>query len=176
MHAQAFKFVAEVVHNLHPKGPVYEIGSRNINGTVRGLFKDCGLYVGIDSMPGPDVDLMENGATYTPPITPATVVCCEVLEHTAEAEAIVKKAADVLAEDGHLIITCAGHGRVPHSAIDGGEVRPGEYYQNIAADTLVGWATAAGLDTVRVSETDNPGDLYFVGQKRHAPKAWKVTG
>lgn len=166
MHPQAYHFVATAARDHHAQAPVYEIGSRNINGTVRGLFSHLGLYLGVDVMPGPDVDLVVDAATYAPPIPPATVVCCEVLEHTPAAQAIVMRAASVLEPGGLLIITTAGDGRAPHSAIDGGPVRPGEYYRNLSIGELQQWATASGVDTVRMSETDNPGDVYFVGRKR----------
>lgn len=166
MHPEAYHFVATAARDHHARAPVYEIGSRNINGTVRGLFRHLGAYLGVDVMPGPDVDLVVDAATYTPPMHPATVVCCEVLEHTSNAEAIVRKAASVLEPGGLLIVTTAGDGREPHSAIDGGPIRPGEFYRNLTIGELQAWAKAAGVEAVRMTATDNYGDLYFVGRKR----------
>lgn len=166
MHAAAFSFVATAAREFEAKGPVYEIGSRNINGSVRGLFHDVGLYIGIDVVGGPGVDLVADGATYTPPIMPRTVVCCEVLEHTAAAEVIVKQAATVLEPGGLLIITCAGPGRDAHSAVDGGPLRAGEHYRNIHPYEVAAWATDAGVD--ELLSTGHAGDTYYVGRKRAA--------
>jgi hypothetical protein len=168
MHQQAFEFVATVARAYQARGPVYEIGSRNINGSVRALFHDVGLYLGVDVASGPGVDLVADGATYAPPIVPRTVVCCEVLEHTADAHKIVAQAATVLEPGGLLIITCAGEGRVPHSAWDGGPLRAGEYYRNLSFGDLERWASAAGVDALRMAWSENPGDTYYVGRKKAA--------
>jgi hypothetical protein len=164
MHAEAFAFVALAARDHRATGPVYEIGSLNINGTVRGLFPSAGLYLGIDVVPGPCVDLVADGATYLPPVEPSTVVCCEVLEHTEAAPVIVAQAAKVLAPGGLLIITCAGDGRAPHSAVDGGPLRSWEFYRNIPADELRAWAVDAGITPLPMTPP-YPGDAYFVGRK-----------
>lgn len=166
MHAEAYAFVATAAQHHQPGGVVYEIGSRNINGTVRGLFRNAAVYIGVDVVGGPDVDLVADAATYRPPLPPATVVCCEVLEHTEKAEAIVTQAASVLAPGGLLIITCAGEGRAPHSAYDGGPLREGEYYRNLLPWEIRQWASEAGVDAVQMSWSENPGDSYYVGRKR----------
>lgn len=166
MHPEAYHFVATVARDHHACAPVYEIGSRNINGTIRGVFHGLGAYLGVDVAPGPGVDLVVDAATFTPPSPPATVICCEVLEHTAAAQTIVTQAARVLAPGGLLIITTAGDGRAPHSAIDGGVLRDGEYYQNLTIREITQWAADGGVDALRASATDNYGDLYYVGRKR----------
>ena len=67
----------------------------------------------------------------------------------------MRQLADVLAPGGALLITCAGPGRLPHSAVDGGPLQTGEYYAGIPADVLKAWLTQAGLRDVRV--TSGPG-------------------
>lgn len=39
---------------------ILEIGSLNINGQVKDLFVGCGSYLGIDRVPGPGVDLVQD--------------------------------------------------------------------------------------------------------------------
>jgi SAM-dependent methyltransferase len=168
MHAEAFQFVATAARTHAAVGPVYEIGSRNINGSVRPLFVGE-RYLGADVHPGPDVDVVADAAGYDPRarldyFTPATVVCCEVLEHAANAEAIIAKACEVLAPGGLLIVTCATDGRAPHSAIDGGGLRAGEFYRNLPATELVEWTRAHGVRAL-TAESWERGDLYFVGRK-----------
>jgi hypothetical protein len=164
MHLEAMSFVASAVRTYDARGPVYEIGSKNINGTVRVLFPGDD-YLGIDVVAGPCVDVVADGATYVPPTTPATVVCCEVLEHTEWAGAIVTQAAKVLGDGGLLIISCAGDGRAPHSAVDGGRLRQGEFYDNLSREQVADWARTAGIAELPQPCDSHPGDTYFVGRK-----------
>lgn len=166
MHAQAYSFVAHAASEHQARGPVYEIGSRNINGTVRGLFRHADVYLGVDVCSGQDVDLVADAVTYEPPFAPASVICCEVLEHTPAAEAIVKRVGAILAPDGLFIATMAGEGREPHSAVDGGPLRAGEFYHNISIAEIITWAEAADLAPVKVTADPVAGDLYFIGRKR----------
>jgi len=167
MHADAYAFVALAAKEYQAAGPVYEIGSRNINGTVRGLFPRDG-YLGVDIASGPDVDLVVNAASYLPPMPMGTAVCCEVLEHTLYAETIVTQAARALLVGGLLIITCAGEGRLPHSAHDGGSLRPNEHYQNLTRETVSAWAEAAGVESLPNPYRAVWGDVYYVGPKVRA--------
>jgi hypothetical protein len=68
----------------------------------------------------------------------------------------------MLTPGGHLLVTCATHPRAPHSGIDGGPLKAGEFYRNVETDELVGWVERAGLQ-VRVCEVHpERGDLYLV--------------
>jgi len=169
MHAEAFTFVAQAAQTHGAAGPVYEIGSRNINGSVRPIF--TGLpYLGIDLTSGPGVDIVADAAGYDPrrrgdAFDPATVVCCEVLEHAPHAEAIVRQACEVLMPGGLLIITVATHGRTPHSAVDGGPVRDGEFYRNVALVDLARWMNDACVRVISAEVVPARGDLYVVGRK-----------
>lgn len=155
MHAEAREFVAQAVAG-HTFARVLEFGSRNINGGVRDLF-DCTEYVGLDIAPGPDVDVVGDAADWERSGFDA-VVCCEVLEHTPDGKAIIAAARRALV-DGLLIVTCATDPREPHSATDGGTLRPGEYYANVSPTDLAGWLGAAGFVTAEI--TTRPwGDLY----------------
>lgn len=136
MHSAAREWVA--AHAL--PGDVLEIGSRNINGTVRDLFP--GDYTGLDISEGPGVDVVADVTEWTTRKRFDVVVCCEVLEHTDAP--IIDAAHRLLRKGGTLILTAAGPGREPHSAVDGGPLRPGEWYANIDPDelrvALSGWS------------------------------------
>lgn len=114
---------------------VIEIGSRNINGTVRGLWPHA-AYLGLDITTGPAVDVVADAATWMPDGLCDVVVCCEVLEHAAEWREILRNSAKWLAPHGQMIVTCAAVNRAPHSALDGGPVRPGEHYGGIHVECL----------------------------------------
>lgn len=139
-----------------------EIGGRNVNGSVRPLFPDA-PYVSVDVRPGPEVDVVADGATFVPEVPPACVVCCEVLEHTPAAEAICRHACAILAPGGHFIVTAAGEGRAPHSAIDGGPVRPDEFYRNVWVDDLRLWLQP--FAAVAITQNPAAGDIYAVAIK-----------
>jgi hypothetical protein len=157
MHHQAYEFIAARVRDLGRVRFVLEIGSRNVNGSVRGLF-DAEHYIGVDVMPGPGVDVVASGRDYVPDASPDVVVCCEVLEHTAEAGAIVAHALSLLPVGGVLLLTAAGQERAPHSAIDGGPLRSTEHYRNISIDDLEQWL--ASSDDREIVHDPVAGDVY----------------
>jgi hypothetical protein len=79
VHIAAHNFVATVAPD-NP-GAVLEIGSRNVNGSVRDLFSSSSLYHGIDIAAGPGVDEVADCADYVPDVLFDTCVSTEVLEH-----------------------------------------------------------------------------------------------
>ena len=170
MHVHARTFVSNTVDALrvNPKR-VLEIGGRNINGTIRDLFAGVDEYHAIDLEPGSGVDTVADWLAYDPPFVPDCIVCCEVLEHAPEAEAMVVKALRSLAPGGVLIVTAAGPGRMPHSAIDGGAIRQGEFYKNVDPSDLATWfASVRDIDHSRVFTAPGPGDVYGVAIRADA--------
>jgi SAM-dependent methyltransferase len=161
MHAEAFAFIRDQLAQLPPRQRVVELGGRDFNGTIRGLFEGA-EYTSVDLRPGAGVDVVSDAAEYTPPVAPDTVVCCEVLEHAPNAAAVVANALRVLAPGGVLLLTCATDPRAPHSGIDGEQVRPGEYYGNVAPSDLARWLSDA---TVALLETLDRGDLRCVAYR-----------
>lgn len=139
MHAEALDFL----RRISLSGPVVEFGSRNVNGSARDVFP--GLeWIGVDVEDGPGVDVVCDAAGFTTSAIVRSVVCCEVLEHAENWKCLIRNAANVMT-DGVLVITCAGPGRQPHSAIDGGPLRPGEYYRNLSAAEIRAACLEAGF-------------------------------
>lgn len=164
MHTAAFRAVEERLCGVVPPQMVVEFGSRNVNGSVRPLFPGA-LYVGVDVAPGSCVDVVADAASYEPVVKPSCVVCCEVLEHAENAKQIVTNAVNILEPGGIIIVTCASDGRAPHSAVDGGPLREGEYYRNVPPDELLRWLEEAGAERVQVTYNEACGDAYAVGFK-----------
>lgn len=126
---------------------VIEVGSLDINGGVRDLLDPSAHYLGIDRQSGPGVGLVGDFCDFDWTETsdheirdrPGSfrlrlfdlVLCCEVLEHTSKWREIVAHAATVMRSGGTLIVTCATHGRAPHSARSEAPIKPDEFYENI---------------------------------------------
>jgi len=164
MHREAFDFVSRVVYGkLYAS--VIEIGSRDINGSVRPLFV-VEHYHGIDLYPGRGVDEVADAMTWRPAAPVDCVVCCEVLEHAPDAPGILLTVSRCLQPNGTFIMTCATDPRAPHSARDGGIVRSGEYYGNISPTGFVAMTAAVGLEVELIEVHGDRGDLYAVARKR----------
>ena len=156
MHLQAFQYIARNTHGL-PDGPVLEIGSYNVNGSIRGLFEGR-PYHGIDARPGPGVDEVADGADYRTEARYAVVVSTETLEHAPDPQAVLDSARACLQPGGVLLMTAAGPARAPHSCNGSTVVPPGEHYANIAPADLAAWL--ADWQDVVIEEDHSAGDIY----------------
>lgn len=150
MHEAALNYVAG--HRTDRKIKVVEVGSRNINGTVRGFFPNAD-YHGIDLIAGNDVDEVADAVTWKPTTKAHVVVCCEMLEHCEQWRDVIHNAAGWLRKNGQIVITAAGPNRVPHSGIDGGPLRADEFYENIDPAELRQVLKDAGLEDIVIDLT-----------------------
>ena len=170
MHDEAYRYVARTLaeRSLAPRR-VLEIGSYNVNGSVRPLFWSADTYVGIDLRPGLGVDRVGRAADYD-----ATgfdlVVCCETLEHDPEPAMTIDAAWRALKPGGHVILTAASHTRPPHSCDGLPTVPPGEHYQGIHPDDLRTMLAHWGM--VSIEHHAPRGDVYAVAQKPEADE-WR---
>lgn len=162
MHREAYEFVQGVVREMEPPKRVIEIGSYDVNGSVRDLFPESD-YTGIDVRPGRGVDMVADGAEYLHPEPVEAVVCCEVLEHAPNAGEIIRNAWRLLDRHGVLIVTAAGTGRSPHGS-DGGPVG-GEFYRNVDQPVLETWLKDAGFSRYLIEQNWQAGDIYAVAYK-----------
>jgi hypothetical protein len=159
MHAEALAFCNRYA-SADPVR-VVEFGARDINGTARTLWPNA-YWWGIDICDGQLVDEIADAATWTG--EPADlVICTEVLEHAEGWRDIVANMAANTRPGGKVLITAAGPHRQPHSAVDGGELRPGEYYANINPVVLAAELKAAGLTGIEVFDTGV--DVYAAAVK-----------
>lgn len=93
---------------------VLEIGSLNINGTVRVFFDGC-EYKGLDIGPGPCVDEICNGEDFGAAAGSYDVVLStEVFEHTEDWDLIFLNMLRLMKKDGLLLFSCASYGRTQH--------------------------------------------------------------
>lgn len=167
MHTEAFEWVRR--HATTDPVSVLDVGGRNINGSVRDLFSGAAPYVAMDILPGDGVDIVADAATWTPDREYDVVVCTEVFEHTPDWRQICKVIHAALRSEGKAILTMAGPGRPPHSAIDGGWVlHPGEHYANVAPGELRAALESAGFTGITVDYQPNPADTRAVAIKPEA--------
>jgi SAM-dependent methyltransferase len=86
---------------------VLDVGSLDVNGTNRYLFSG-GLYVGIDVLPGPGVDIVSPGHLFVPPSDLFDVVIStNALEHDVVWYKTIHNMVRCLRHGGLLIISCA---------------------------------------------------------------------
>lgn len=161
MHPEAAAFMALTARRLGPFGSVLELGGRFINGSVRCFFPGA-AYLSVDITPGPEVDVVADATTWRPDERFDAVVCCEVFEHVEAADGFVATAWEALRPDGWLLVTAACPPRPAHSAVDGGPLRPGEFYRNVDPAMLARWLV--GWDA-EIEVHDDRGDVYAAARR-----------
>ena len=149
---------------------VLEIGSLNINGTVRDFFQPKS-YLGVDVGPGPGVDLVAQGETLDFPDDSLDVaISAECFEHNPEWAATFANMHRMSSR--YVVFTCASDGRPEHGTR---RSEPGsspltlewDYYQNLNEQDF---RDAFDIESMFVEHefSYNPTshDLYFYGIKR----------
>ena len=155
---------------------VVEIGSLNLNGSVRELFEGCS-YLGLDVGEGPDVDLVCHGENYGGAASGTEVVIsCEAMEHNPQWKKTWLNTLRLVKDDGLVVMTCATPGRRQHGTV---EFNPSDspltvgqrqnHYRNLAATDFTAllqhdaWFSVWGFFEDRSSH-----DLYFFGVGQEA--------
>jgi len=111
----------QFVEKIKNKFPVYfqdkkvlEVGSLDINGSVRDFFNGCN-YIGIDVAPGNKVDVVCEGQNYNAPDNSYDVVCSlECFEHNPFWVETFKNMIRLCKNGGLVLFTCATDGRPEH--------------------------------------------------------------
>jgi SAM-dependent methyltransferase len=138
VHPEAWQYLTGALAEFRDQEiTVLDLGGRDANGWHRvcELFPRA-EYVTLDIEPGPGVDIVADAASWIPDREFDVVVCTEVFEHTPHWMHICTTACDALREGGTFVCTAATNPRAPHCALDGWELREGEYYDNIDPDEL----------------------------------------
>ena len=171
MHAEQREF-CERVKNRFPEKfinqDVLEIGSQNINGSIRELFRD-GKYLGLDLGPGQDVDLVCHGKDYYRDVPFDVIISCESLEHDAFYAETVINAVRLLKSGGLLLLTMASYGRPEHGTNDSAPFASPHtlnYYRNICLQDLANLCEWEKHFFPFAFEYGGMCDLYFYGIKR----------
>ena len=148
---------------------VLEIGSLNINGTVRDFFEST-KYIGADVAPGRDVDVVCNGENLDYPNNSFDVtVSAECFEHNPEWVATFRNMWRMSKK--YVLMTCASEGRAEHGTI---RSDPGsspltlgwDYYRNLTEqDFRAEFNLDQMFDNYYFEYNADSCDLYFYGEK-----------
>lgn len=98
----------EKIRPLLPKklGKVLDVGSLNINGSAKDYLLDHEKYIGIDMLPGKDVDIVMNGHDLYGEFGEDVfdiVVCMNMFEHDDKFWLTLEAINDVLKKGGYFV-------------------------------------------------------------------------
>lgn len=96
---------------------VLEVGSRNVNGSYRGLIEPCVEYVGVDMVGGPGVDVLCDATNLDQAIGERQfdlVICTEMLEHAQHWAEVIHNLKVAVKPGGHLAVTTRSPGFPKH--------------------------------------------------------------
>lgn len=157
---------------------VLEIGSLDINGSIRSLFENC-TYTGLDLAPGPGVDVVCEGQKYdAPDASFDTVISCEVMEHNPYWQETMKNMIRMLKPGGLLVMSCAAPGRPEHGTTRSTPssspftVEKGwDYYRNLREKDFRRDLDLSQLASCGFATNWAGWDLYMLGVKAGGPSA-----
>lgn len=108
------KLVATEMSQYFGNCKVLEIGSLDINGSVKDFFVNCD-YTGMDISEGKNVDIVCQGQDYDgPDNTFDQVISCEAMEHNPHWVETFQNMVRVCKPGGLILMTCATLGRKEH--------------------------------------------------------------
>ena len=153
MNNATYKMMAEFVDSYLRYVPaliVYDVGARDVNGCYRPLFQRPGwTYVGLDIVPGRNVDLVVAAYQFKVPTGIADVVITgQTLEHVEQFWVWVKELARICVPGGLIAISAPYEWRRHPAPVDCWRILP---------DGMAVLATLMGCDllecTMRESHT-----------------------
>lgn len=163
--------VKQFLPTFFQNSKVLEIGSLNLNGSVREFFTDC-QYLGIDVGMGPDVDEVCYGEDFGAKANSFdTVISCEAMEHNPGWQKTWLNMIRVLHAQGLMLMTCATQGRKQHGTEN---FQPKDsplttslgqnYYKNLNAQDFINITTPDSWFSEWGFFVDGSSyDLYFFG-------------
>ena len=173
-NAQAvfFKTVKKTYPDFFIWKNVLEVGSLNINGTVRNLFEYCN-YVGVDVGAGPGVDFAVPGQDVKYPDDSFDItISAECFEHNPMWKETFANMVRMTKPGGLITFTCAGLNRPEHgtarSDVGSSPLTVGlgwDYYRNLMIEDFK--EVDGLLDGLTYQSFYNEGaqDLYFLAFK-----------
>jgi len=172
-----FGFDSEFLPNNPLK--VLEVGSYNINGTVRDSFNKSRQfsYVGADVAKGPCVDIVCPGHLLAAEDGFFDfIISCECFEHDMHYEKTLPNIIRMLSPKGGLLFSCATTGRPEHGTPvtspqdcppTQGHSEWASYYKNLTEEDIRGVIDVDDIFSEYEFSVDTDAkDLYFYGIKK----------
>ena len=141
-------------------GAVLEVGSADVNGTVRDLFG--GKYTGVDHQEADGVDIVASSHDLTGLFDTGSfdiVLCLEMLEHDPNPWVTVRQIAEVTRPGGTVILTARGLGFPEHNKPD---------LWRFMKDGMRALVDAAGLTLVKLEDDPQVSGWFVVAVKPDA--------
>jgi SAM-dependent methyltransferase len=171
MHKQVIQFTKSVKekHSGYFRGTnVLEVGSLNINGSIRKLFRTR-HWLGIDIIYGPGVHRVVPVHEIKDCNQFDVVVSTEMLEHDCHWKESLQAMFLLTRPGGLLLITCAGPGRPEHGT---NKARPQDspattdYYRNLTIDDFRSVLDPADFVEYQLGQMPAHSDIQFYGIKK----------
>lgn len=176
-HQEQMNFVQTVAEHISPSGynnkKVLEIGSYNVNGTIRPFF-DKSEYIGVDLVEGDGVDYICSGSQVPFADNKFDItISCECFEHDPEWNKTFFNMYRMVKPGGVLCFTCATRGRIEHGTTNRSPIKsPGtqsvgwDYYRNLTTKDFKKKIDFGKMFSCYLFiENKYSKDLYFVGKK-----------
>ena len=147
---------------------VLEVGSLDINGSVRDLFTNCD-YTGVDLCDGPGVDLVAQGQDLDFPTGHFDVtISAECFEHNPYWLATFVNMHRMTRNEGLVVFTCATEGRPEHGTArttpaDSPFTLEWDYYRNLVESDFAALDLGLMFSTYDFDVNHVSHDLYFFG-------------
>lgn len=177
MHDTAFAIGSKFFQLYSPDHPftVVEVGSQDVNGTLRSAVPARARYIGIDAAAGKNVDVAASGAALPlPDGTADLAVASSVLEHDGAFWETVVELCRITRPGGFIYISAPSNGDVHRHPEDCWRFYPD------AGAALARHATKAGYDTALVESftADRQNDMWndFIAIFARGPAGARADG
>lgn len=175
-HYQQLQFVAMLARHMTADWTgrsIVEIGSANVNGSIRPLFAGS-HYTGVDLAAGPDVEVVASGHDVALAADSVDLaISCECFEHNPMWRGTFINMHRMTRPGGVVVMTCASRGRPEHGTTrtrpydSPGSLSIGwDYYRNLnQSDFERQLPLASMFESHAFFRNDVSKDLYLAGRK-----------
>jgi SAM-dependent methyltransferase len=172
-----FEAVARRNESLVSGCQMLEIGSYDVNGSIRSIFDTAGTYVGVDLVAGPGVDVVAFGHEVSHSDgTYQVTVSGECFEHDPYWRETFQNMVRMTEPGGLVAFTCASRGRPEHGTrrsdvtdSPGTQSEGIDYYRNLSAKDFDELPMGDWFQDWRFWYMPTTFDLYFAGVRSGAP-------
>ena len=173
-----FEAVAAANSALVRGSAMLEVGSYDVNGTVRGIFGGAESYIGVDLVEGPGVDVIGYGHELDHPDGSFdAAISGECFEHDPHWADTFTNMTRMTRQGGLVAFTCASRGRPEHGTrrtraddSPGTQAEGLDYYHNLTQEEFERRLPLVDMfDEHRFWYLPTSFDLYFVGVRSGEP-------